>query len=64
MISQILYTIFWSALFIYVTGIAFSFFGIGFEIYGNYMLWLVALILFWSILPTEATGNIFNRAGL
>ena len=63
MLSQILYTIVISVLFIYVTGIAFSFFGIGFEIYGNYMLWLVALILFWSILPTEATGNIFNTTG-
>jgi len=59
MLSNILYTIVFSALFIYITGITFSFFGIGFEIYGNYMLWLVALILFWSILPAETTGDVF-----
>ena len=61
MLSQILYTIVFSVLFIYVTGVAFSFFGIGFEVYGNYMLWLVALIIFWSILPTEMSGKIFSK---
>jgi len=61
LLSQILYTILLSWLFIYVTGIAFSFFGIGFEIYGNYLLWIIALIIFWSILPTEMQGSIFNK---
>jgi hypothetical protein len=31
----------------------FSFFGVGFDIYGNYLLWIIALILFYTILPTK-----------
>ena len=39
-----------------------SFFGIGFEVYGNYMLWIVALVIFWSILPQEEPGKIFRNS--
>ena len=59
-LSQILYTILLTWLFIYVTGVAFSFFGIGFEVYGNYLLWIVALVIFWSVLPIDMPGGIFN----
>lgn len=44
--EQILYSIVFSALFIYVSSIAFSFFNIGFDVYGNYLLWIVALVIF------------------
>ena len=61
LLSQILYTILLSWLFIYVTSIAFSFFGIGFEVYGNYLLWIIALVIFWSILPSDMKGSIFSK---
>ncbi len=59
--EQILYSIVFSALFIYVSSIAFSFFNIGFDVYGNYLLWIVALVIFWSILPPESSGKIFSE---
>ena len=59
--EQILYSIVFSALFIYVASIAFSFFDIGFEVYGNYLLWMVALVIFWSTLPPESSGKIFSK---
>ena len=59
MLGQLIYTLIFSILLIYVSGIAFSFFGIGFEVYGNYMLWLIALSLFWNILPPKLTSTIF-----
>ena len=58
---QILYTILFSILFMYVSSIALSFFGIGFEVYGNYMLWIIALLVFWSILPQENPGRTFVK---
>ena len=61
MVPQLLYTVVLSALSIYVIGIAFSFFGIGFEVYGNYLLWIVALVIFWSVLPSEMVGKIFSN---
>lgn len=60
MLGQIIYTLVFAVLLIYVSGIAFSFFGIGFEVYGNYMLWFIALALFWSILPPTLTSTIFE----
>ena len=38
---------------------AFSFMGIGFEVYGNYLLWFIALALFFAILPSQG-GTLFN----
>lgn len=60
MLQEIIYTLVFSILLIYVSGIAFSFFGIGFEVYGNYMLWFIALALFASILPPTLTSTIFT----
>jgi|TARA_B110000858_G_C17707355_1_gene428869 hypothetical protein len=60
MLGQIIYTLVFAVLLIYVSGIAFSFFGIGFEVYGNYMLWFIALALFASILPPKLTSTIFE----
>ena len=37
----------------------FSFFGIGFDVYGNYLLWFIALAILYSILPEE-TGFKFK----
>ena len=62
MLQQILYTLVFSILLIYVSGVAFSFFGIGFEVYGNYMLWIIALALFWSILPATLSSSIFTSS--
>jgi hypothetical protein len=38
----------------------FSFFGIGFDIYGNYLLWFIALAILYAILPKD-TGFTFNK---
>lgn len=51
MIKQLVYTIVITILLTFVITTAFSFFGIGFEIYGNYLLWFIALVMFYSILP-------------
>jgi len=47
----------------YVCSVAFDFFGIGFEVYGNYMLWFDAIFLFIAVLPRR-TGEIFNKPSL
>ena len=61
MLNQILYTLIFSVMLIYVSSVAFSFFGIGFEVYGNYMLWIIALAIFSSILPSETPGEKFRK---
>ena len=38
----------------------FSFFGIGFDIYGNYLLWFIALAILYSILPSTS-GTLFSQ---
>jgi hypothetical protein len=45
MIKQLVYTIVITILLTFVITTAFSFFGIGFEIYGNYLLWFIALVV-------------------
>ena len=42
----------------YIATEAFAFFGIGLEVYGNYLIWFVAVALFVMVLPTTG-GNIF-----
>jgi hypothetical protein len=37
----------------------FAFFGIGFDIYGNYLLWFIALAILYSILPKKS-GILFT----
>ena len=42
-----------------VIGILFNFFGVEFSSYGNYLLWFIALALFYMVLPSGET-NIFK----
>ena len=60
MITELLNTLIISAIFIYVSSIAFSFFGIGFEIYGIYMFWMISLVIFWIALPSSESGSAFT----
>jgi hypothetical protein len=56
--------LFYTVLFIIITvpvGIlVFEFFDIKFEVYGNYLLWFVALALFNALLPIKQK-NVFNE---
>ena len=52
-----------TGLLVYVCMGVFSFFDIPFEVYGNYILWLVALVLFSIILP-EKLEDIFSKKSL
>jgi len=45
---------------VYIITETFAFFGIGLDVYGNYLVWFVALVLFSMILP-KTGGNIFNK---
>jgi len=36
----------------------FAFFGIGFDVYGNYLLWFIALAILYAILPKKS-GTLF-----
>ena len=56
--TKIIATLLSTAALVFVLTTAFSFFGIGFETYGNYLLWFVALAIFYSVLPKE-TGSAF-----
>jgi TM2 domain-containing membrane protein YozV len=58
-ITKIIYTLVTVLLLSFIITSMFSFFGIGFDIYGNYLLWFIALAVFYSILPAE-TGTIFK----
>ncbi len=40
-------------------GLIFNSLGIDFAVYGNYMLWFIALTIFYLILPSEE-NNIFK----
>jgi hypothetical protein len=53
--KRLLYSIIGIAIFFMVVSSIFTFFGIGFDVYGNYMLWLVAIIIFYTILPQEGS---------
>ena len=37
----------------------FAFFGIGFDVYGNYFLWFIALAILYLILP-KTSGTLFT----
>lgn len=58
-LTKILYAIAGAAALAYVTTTAFGFFDIGFETYGNYLMWMIALVIFYTILP-GSRGNIFG----
>lgn len=53
-------TIVVAALMVYISMGMFSFFDVGIDVYGNYVLWGLALVLFSVILP-EQVDNIFSK---
>ena len=57
--SQVIYTLFWTFLVIYISSGAFDFFGIGVDIYGIYILWFSALSILSIFLP-QLAGGVFN----
>ena len=59
-LMQVIYTIFWTLLVVYITTGAFEFFGIGFEVYGIYMLWYSTLSIMSIFLPSSV-GDTFNE---
>jgi len=58
-----IYTILFITITIPVAVFIFDFFDIKFEVYGNYLLWFIALALFNAILPYKEM-NVFNVSGL
>lgn len=54
-----LYTILFITITVPVAIVIFDFFDIKFEVYGNYVLWMIALALFNAILPYRSK-NIFQ----
>lgn len=59
MFTKVLYTLSAVAAIVYVASAIFSFFGVGFETYGIYLFFLVAIALFNSFLP-DHVGDIFQ----
>ena len=55
-----LYTLMFIAILTPVAIVIFDFFDIKFEVYGNYLLWFIALALFNAILPYQKK-NIFEE---
>lgn len=37
----------------YIVTAVMNFLGIGIQIYGSYLFWLIAILLFWGILPAQ-----------
>jgi hypothetical protein len=58
-LTFVFYTILFIVITIPVTIIIFDFFDIKFDVYGNYLLWAVALALFNALLPYKPK-NIFE----
>ena len=58
-LTFLLYTTIFILITVPVAIIIFNFFDIKFEVYGNYLLWVVALALFNAILPIKQK-NIFE----
>lgn len=59
-IGNVLYTIFWTFAIAYVTTGVFGFFGIGFNVYGIYLLWFVCLVMISIFLPVRV-GSVFEN---
>ena len=57
--SFILYTLIFISILTPVAIVIFDFFDLKFEVYGNYLLWFIALALFNAVLPVK-TKNIFG----
>ena len=60
-LTKILTLIVTIALLSIVVTTLFSFFGIGFDLYGNYLLWFITLAILYMILPTK-TGTLFQKS--
>lgn len=58
-LTKIIYTIAASAAVVYITTTLFAFFGIGFETYGIYVLFMVGMAILYSVLP-ESSGDLFS----
>ena len=39
-----------------ITSLVMTFLGVGIESYGSYLIWIVAILLFFAILPGEPTN--------
>ena len=59
-LMQVIYTLFWTLLVVYITTGAFEFFGIGFDVYGIYMMWYSTLSIMSIFLPGNV-GDTFNE---
>jgi len=59
--SFLLYTLLFIAILTPVGIVIFDFFDVSFEVYGNYLLWFIALALFNALLPLEIK-NIFDSS--
>ena len=58
-LGKLIVTIIFNGLIDWVLSVAFSFFDIGFEVYGNYMLWFNAITIMAVILPRQGS-SMFN----
>ena len=58
-LTFLLYTTIFILITVPVAIIIFNFFDVKFEVYGNYLLWIIALALFNAILPMKQK-NIFE----
>jgi hypothetical protein len=54
-LSKLLIIIIFNGFLDWILSVAFSFFDIGFEVYGNYMLWFNAVSIFAAILPRRGS---------
>ena len=59
MFTRIVYGALSAIAIVYITGQIFSFLGIGFDVYGIYVMYIVALALMYGFLPQDV-GNMFN----
>lgn len=59
-IQQFLYIIVFSICIVYVSSAIFSFFGIGLAVYGNYVFFILAMLLLYMFLPKN-TGQLFMQ---
>jgi uncharacterized membrane protein len=60
MFLKILAILVGSAILVYISTAILSFFGIGIEMYANYLIWFIAMIILSVLLPKK-TGEIFDN---
>lgn len=54
--SQIMYILLGLIVMIMLISLVFNFLGIEFASYGNYLLWLIALVVFYIVLPSNSSS--------